>query len=93
MRLTQGIEHFTVQFEDAPRIAEQHMAFGSKADIAPVALEQCAFEHVIFEPFHLHADGRLRAVDHFGGTGKTTVIGNRGKGAQQVGIDARKFGH
>ncbi|MNT65870.1 hypothetical protein D3C72_2038870 [compost metagenome] len=55
--LTQGIEHLTVQLEDAPRIAQQHLAFGRQPHLPPVALEQLALQHIFFQSFHLHADG------------------------------------
>ena len=87
VRLAQGVEHFTVQFEDAPRITEQHLALGRQAHLPAVTLEQLALQHVFFQTLHLHAHRRLRAVDHFAGAGKTALIGDGDEGAQHIGID------
>ncbi|MOA27164.1 hypothetical protein D3C78_1480160 [compost metagenome] len=76
-----------MQLEDAPGIAQQHLAFGSQPHLAAVALEQLALQNVFFQAFHLHAHRRLGAVDHLASTGETALIGNRDKGAQDIGID------
>ncbi|MNT02885.1 hypothetical protein D3C72_1373970 [compost metagenome] len=39
VRHAQGVEHFAVKFEDAPGIAEQHLALGSQAHLAAITLE------------------------------------------------------
>ena len=88
MRLAQGIEHFTVQFQDAPRITQQHLAFGREPYLPAIALEQFALQHVFFQTLHLHADRRLSAIDGLAGTGETALVGNGDEGAQHVCVDA-----
>ena len=88
VRLTQGVEHFTVQLEDPPGVAEQHLALGGQLYLAAVALEQLALQHVLFKTLHLHADRRLRAVDQLASTGETALVGNGDERAQDFGINA-----
>ncbi|MNH12306.1 hypothetical protein D3C79_718430 [compost metagenome] len=93
VRHAQGVEHFAMQLEDAPCVAQQYLALGGQAHLAAVALEQLALQDVFLQAFHLHADGRLGAVDHFAGAGEPTLLGNGDKGAQHVGIEALVVGH
>lgn len=55
--LAQGVEYLAMQLEDAPRVAQQHLALGRKAHLAPITLEQGALHYVILQALHLHADG------------------------------------
>jgi len=82
-----------MQLEDAPRITQQHLALGGQAHLAAFALEQLALQDVFLQAFHLHADRRLGAVDHFAGAGKATLLGDGDEGAQHVGIEALILGH
>ncbi|MNE51962.1 hypothetical protein D3C80_1466150 [compost metagenome] len=82
-----------MQLEDAPGIAQQHLALGGQAYLAAVALEQLALQDVFFKAFHLHAHRRLGAVDHFASAGETALLGNGDEGAQHVRIEALVLGH
>ncbi|MNL16362.1 hypothetical protein D3C87_1373990 [compost metagenome] len=93
VRFAQSVEHFAVQLEDAPRITQQHLALGGEPHLPSVTLEQLTLQHIFFQPFHLHADGRLGAMDQFTGAGKAALVGNRDKGAQHFGIDRRVARH
>ncbi|MNG36144.1 hypothetical protein D3C84_1230800 [compost metagenome] len=73
-----------MQLEDAPGIAQQHLAFGSQPYLAAVALEQLALQDVLFQAFHLHAHRRLGAVDHLAGAGEAALVGDGDEGAQYV---------
>lgn len=89
VRFAQGIEHLAVQLEDPPSVAQQHLAFGGELDLASVTLEQAALQYVFFQPLHLHAHGRLGAIDQFPGPGETALVGDGDKGTQHFRIDAR----
>ncbi|MNE90490.1 hypothetical protein D3C80_1880080 [compost metagenome] len=78
-----------MQLEDPPSVAQQHLSFSSELDLAPITLEQPALQHVFFQPLHLHADGRLGAIDQFPGPGETALVGDGDKGTQHFRIDAR----
>ncbi|MCY1407960.1 hypothetical protein D9M71_232730 [compost metagenome] len=84
VRHAQSVEHLAMQFENALGVAEQNLAFGGQAHLTAVTLEQLALDDVLFQAFHLHAHRRLGTVDHFTGTGETTVLGDGDEGAQDV---------
>ncbi|GKQ29070.1 hypothetical protein PSTH68_06145 [Pseudomonas syringae pv. theae] len=92
VRLAQGVEHFAVQLENPPCVAEQYLALCGEVQGPAFTLKQLTLNDILLQTLHLHADRRLSAVDHFTCASKTAVVGNGHKGTKQFGINARIIG-
>ncbi|MNZ86706.1 hypothetical protein D3C78_1055360 [compost metagenome] len=88
VRLAQRGQQFALQLEDAPRVAQQHLALRRQPYLAAVALEQRSLQHVLLQALHLHAHRRLGAVDRLGRAGEAALVGDGDEGAQQLAVDA-----
>jgi hypothetical protein len=71
-----------LKLQQTTGVGEQHLAVVGQRDAAGRASEQRTFD-LKLQSLDLLADGRLRQVEPFGGTVKTTAIGDGDKGAQQ----------
>nr|GEZ72131.1 hypothetical protein [Tanacetum cinerariifolium] len=83
------VKYLAVQFKDPSRVTQQHLAFRGKADGAAVFDKQGPPHYVLFQPLHLHADCRLRAVNHLASLGVAAFVCDGDEGAQQFAVDAR----
>ena len=83
-------DRFLVQAEDAPRIAEQPLTGRTQIDIRFGAVKQLGLQPFL-EPLHLHAHGRLRAVQRHGRAGKGAMLRHRDEGLQQIRVQGRSL--
>ena len=77
-----------VQRQQVARPVQQELAMRRQVDGAALAAGQQALAEQALQPLHLHGDRRLRAADTLGGAGEAAVLGDAGKGPQQVRVEA-----
>ena len=67
------VHDLVIDRQQAPRIADGHLAVRRQADARPAAVEDILAEQIL-EPFDLRADGRLSDAERGGCFGETTQI-------------------
>ena len=78
---------FVEQAHDTPRIAQQGLAGGRQGNTARTPPEKVAAGY-FFEPFDLHADRRLGAVNRIRRPRQAARIGNGHESSEKVAVES-----
>lgn len=85
-QVAHGVARLFLQGEQAPRIAQQALAFDRGHHAALAAVEQAA-AGVVFQAAQLLADGGLGEVQALGGAGEVAAVGHCHEAAQELRVE------
>jgi hypothetical protein len=84
----QAADRFVIESQDAACIAQQ--AFSGQAQLYIHFGPMKQFDpETILQPFDLHTDGGLSAVQHRSRTSEGTMLGYRDKRLEKIGVEDR----